>query len=135
MPEPEPYRIFISHAWDDNEEYKRLVRVLQEAPSFQWTNTAPNAASVPPETEAGLTRALAEQIQAAQVVVILGGIYSDHSFWIKKETSLAAAMGKPILGVSPWGNERLPDVVRQTASEIVGWNTKAITSAIQRLAQ
>lgn len=135
MPEPKPYRIFISHAWEDSAENSRLVRVLQEAPSFRWTNTAPKAPSVPPDTEAGLTRALAEQIKAAQVVVILGGIYSDHSFWIRKETSLAKALGKPILGVSPWGNERLPDVVRQTASEIVGWNTKAITSAIQRLAQ
>ena len=37
-----------------------------------------------------------------------------------------------IIGVKPWGQQRVPLIVQNNASEMVGWNTSTIISAIRR---
>lgn len=39
---------------------------------------------------------------------------------------------KPIIGIRPWGNANISQVVQDSAGEIVGWNTESIVSAIRR---
>ena len=38
MPELKTYDLFISHAWKYNEDYYRLVDMLNNAPNFKWRN-------------------------------------------------------------------------------------------------
>ena len=47
---------------------------------------------------------------------------------------IASEMEKPILGIRPWGAERVPKAVQDVSDEIVGWTTASIVSAIRRLA-
>ena len=49
------------------------------------------------------------------------------------EIDESVRMGKPILGIRPWGNTMVPAYVSLYANEIVGWNTDSIVSAIRRL--
>jgi hypothetical protein len=39
MPHLNTYDLFISHAWDYNAEYYRLVDMLNNAPNFKWRNS------------------------------------------------------------------------------------------------
>ena len=43
-------------------------------------------------------------------------------------------IGCPVIGVKPWGNERMPTLVQDNAKEIVGWTTDSIVDAIRRWA-
>ena len=42
-------------------------------------------------------------------------------------------MGKPILAVKPWGNERIPQAVQDNATLIVNWNSASFISGLKAL--
>lgn len=126
------YRIFISHAWTYNESYYRLINYLDAAPNFAFQNySVPEHDGVTGGNQLGEN--LRNQIRPVHVVIVLGGMYVAHSNWLKFEIDFAKSLGKPILGVRPWGAERMPEALSEAAHEIVGWNTDSIVSAIRRL--
>ena len=59
--------------------------------------------------------------------------YTSYREWMQYEIDESVRMGKPILGIRPWGNTMVPAYVSLYANEIVGWNTDSIVSAIRRL--
>ena len=67
----------------------------------------------------------------SQIVIILSGMYVSYSDWIQYEIEKAYKMNKYIIGVKPWGNERMPQIVRDRADVIVGCNKNGIISAIK----
>lgn len=129
MPELHRYRIFISHAWDYNEDYYRLIEYLNDAPNFVYSNY-----SVPQHDPAhgGLREALRRQIRPVEVVLILAGMYANSSDWIQFEIDFASGLSKPMVGVRPWGSQRAPVAVQGAVNEMVGWNTPSIVAAIRR---
>ncbi len=135
MPELRIYRLFISHAWSYTDEYARFTNLLNEAPNFQWSNySVPKADPVDAKSSARLSEAIRNQIRPAQLIVVLAGMYVNHSDWIQFEINFANELKKPILGVEPWGSARTPTAVQNAAKEMVAWSTSSIVSAIRRWA-
>ncbi|AFM12145.1 TIR domain-containing protein [Turneriella parva] len=135
MPELRNYRIFISHAWRYNEEYYRLVELLDRAPYFIYANySVPEHDAFAEMTSAQLTDQIQAQIRPVQVVLIISGLYVNYSEWIQYEMDCAYSLHKPILAIQPWGSTNMPRQISQIANEIVGWNTDSIVDAIRRLA-
>lgn len=133
MPPLKTYRIFISHAWHRNDDYNRLTKMLNEAKNFSWMNySVPDHDPLDTRTDAQLVEALKDQIRPVHVVLILAGMYVPHSKWIQREIDIAKGMGKPIVGIRPWGNQIVPRAVQDAAVEVVGWNTDSIVGAIRR---
>ncbi len=137
MPKLKTYRLFISHSWDYHESYDRLVNILDGAPYFDWFNhSVPrDEPVVDPDEEVGkreLLHELKEQIQGVHCVLVIAGMYATHSYWIEKEIKAFLNFEKPIIGIAPWGQEQLPLVVKESATEMVGWNTDSIVSAIRK---
>jgi len=80
MPTLKSRMIFISHAWEYSEHYWRIVNWFNEEANFAWSNcSVPIHDSLLEKTAKGLRDGLTKQIRPAQVVVILGGMYSAHS--------------------------------------------------------
>ena len=127
-------RIFISHAWKYDEHYEKVVEWFNNESYFRWSNY-----SVPKEDNCGdgyipnykLKECLTNQINPSQYVVILSGLYVSYSDWIEYEIEEARRIGKYIIGVRPWGNTQLPQIVQEKADIIVGWNSKSIIDAIK----
>ena len=137
MPNLKTYDLFLSHAWRYNNDYYRLEKMLNDASLFYWRNYSvpEHSPLIDPSTPAGkrtLTNELDQQVRPTNCVIILAGMYAAHSDWIEKEIQLANNYNKPIIGVKPWGQQRVPLIVQNNASEIVGWNTSTIISAIRR---
>ncbi|ACT05331.1 Domain of unknown function DUF1863 [Dickeya chrysanthemi Ech1591] len=134
MPALKVYVGFISHAWKYHSEYEQLTEMLKEAPNFLFRNSSvPKTDPIPtPITDEKLKAALDEQIRIANVVIILSGMYAAHSDWINTEIAIAAKYQKPIVGVVPWGQQRIPEVVQTVAKEMVRWNTDSIVTAIRK---
>jgi hypothetical protein len=132
MPALKTYDLFISHAWSYNEEYKRMVDFLRDAPNFKWRNY-----SVPehdPLPNSKLKERLYNQIKPVNAVIILSGMYVAYSDWIQTEIDIAKGFSKPIIGVKPWGQQMVPRAVQDAADVIVGWNTDSIVGAIRQYA-
>ena len=130
------YRIFISHAWRYNEDYYRLVNMLNRAPYFRWRNYSvpKHDPVIDPDEEAGkrkLTEELRKQIQPVHVVIVLAGMYVNYREWIQKEIDIAQEYKKPIVGIRPWGQQLIPQIIQNISCKLVGWNTDSIVQAIR----
>jgi hypothetical protein len=131
MPQLRDYKVFISHAWDYNDDYFRCVEFLNAAQNFSWTNLSVPEHDPVLDSEK-LAAELHNQMRPANVFLILSGMYVAHSDWIQYEINFARRIGRPVIGIKPWGNTALPLIVQNGADEIVGWNSVSIVEAIRR---
>lgn len=119
------YRLFISHAWRYGEDYDRLCNLLNKAPSFSWLNwSAPEDKPAIPDWMVVpndiVLQEIAKKIGMADCVLVIAGMYANHSSWIQAEMNLARNLGKPLIGIKPWGSERMPQEVYERTVEDVG---------------
>ena len=84
-------------------------------------------------SDRALKEAIYRKIDRGHVVIIPTGMYVNYSKWIRKEIDGAEAKQKPILGVNPWGQQRVSSVVEKAAVKVVGWNKKSVVSGIWNL--
>jgi len=132
MPGLRTRMLFISHAWAHSTHYWTLVEWLNDQSYFAWSNcSVPRHDACEEQTSAGLKRCITRQINPAQGVIILGGMYAAYSGWIEYEIDEALRLEKTIIGVHPWGQERTPQIVQDAANVMVHWNRASIIQAIR----
>lgn len=133
MPALKTRMLFISHAWEYNEHYWKLVEWFNAEPNFSWKNCSiPSHDSLPDKTTAGLSAGMIRQLTPAQGVIVLAGMYAARSDWIEYEIKEALRMRKVIIGVAPWGQERVPLIVQQASiCPVVRWQRESIINAIR----
>ena len=135
MPDLKTYRLFIGHAWQYNEDYNRLVEMLDRAKYFKWINY-----SVPEDNPKdandceALAQALRNQIRPTNCVLVIPGMYVAYRDWIQHEIDVATEWGKPIIGIKPRGRARVPAAVSSVADVMVGWYTPSIIREIRKRA-
>lgn len=129
------YDLFISHSWEYDSDYERLVELLEEKNNFSFRNfSVPEKEKVEGKSNRALRRHIKnKQIKEASVVLIIAGMYTDHSYWIGKEIDAAKELDKPIIGIEPHGSQRIPSRVTNAADEMVGWDKRTIVRAIRDL--
>lgn len=130
------YGLFISHAWEYSDQYRRVEAMLNDAPQFAWRNySVPEHDPLHTKSKKELEAALYNQIKPASAVIILAGMYVPYREWIQEEIDIAVKMGKPIIAVAPRGSQRMPQAVQEVADAVVGWASKSMTDAIRRYAK
>ncbi|MGE9941114.1 TIR domain-containing protein [Bariatricus sp. SGI.161] len=138
MPYLYDYRLFISHAWKYGDNYKRLTQLLDDANYFSYINySAPKEKPLfpagTPKTSSQIRDLISNKIRPSQITIVISGMYAAYSDWMQYEIDESIRMGKPILGIYPWGQVNAPSYVTNNADEMVRWNTDSIVSAIRRL--
>ena len=134
MPALKNYALFLSHVWrtDHNSEYYRLVGLLNQASYFYWRNySVPEHDPLGTKTDSELRQALNRQIRPINCFLVVSGMYVYHRRWIQEEIDIALSFGKPIIGLIPWGQERVPMEVQNVAKTMVNWQTSSIVGAIR----
>ena len=96
---------------------------------------APYIINVGPENSAYIKRRLKEKISNSDIVLGIAGMYASHSDWMEWELDTALEEKVPIVGVIPWGQERISKVVTDRSVEDVHWNTESIVEAIRKWAK
>ena len=133
MPNLKTYDLFISHAWTYDDEYYRLIRFLDRARWFKYRNySVPQHDPLDANNTSRLAAALDRQIRPVNVVLIISGMYVNYRDWIQYEIKVAQGYAKPIVGIRPWGSQRVPTGVQSAATKVVGWNTDSIVDAVRR---
>ncbi|WP_199519430.1 TIR domain-containing protein [Haloferax sp. Atlit-47N] len=130
-PENRQYNVFISHAWDYNDDYERVVDFLDDFDELEWQDhSVPLTDPLDTVNDVHLRARLRDQIRTTSVVLVLAGMYSAHREWIQNEIELANEFEKPIIGIRPHGAKQTPNVVEEAATEMVGWRQNSIIRAI-----
>ncbi|KEH89134.1 hypothetical protein Z965_03870 [Clostridium novyi A str. BKT29909] len=140
MPKLYDYRLFISHAWKYNDDYDRLINLLNDAKYFSYYNySAPKEKPLFPEgtplTNNKIANKITDKISPSQITIVISGMYVAYKDWIQYEIDESKRMGKPILAIKPYGQSEgpTPKYVSENADKIVNWSTTSIVSAIREL--
>lgn len=128
------YNLFISHAWHRDEHYNKIVEWINSS-SLSWKNfSVPEHDPLDANNDSKLKELLSNQIRGSSAVTILSGMYTTYSKWIDYEINQSVEMGKTIIGVKPWGQERIPEKISDNAVVMVGWNSSSVIEAIKMYA-
>ena len=126
------YHIMISHSWDYNSDYETVKRWLDDAKNFTWTNySVPLSKPLDIKSKRELRDKLHTRISLCSSIIILSGMYVSYSEWIDYEIDTAVELGKPIIGVKPRGQERIPTKVNNNAYVMVGWTSASVVQAVR----
>ncbi len=135
MPALRTYKLFISHSWSYHEDYDHLKGLLEKAPNFIFYDySVPFHDPIDSDKAKKVKEEIKEHIRQVSVFIVLAGMYANYSKWIEFEVGVAKDYKKPILGITPRGNERTPQYIQNVSARMVGWNTDNIISAIRDLA-
>lgn len=128
------YHIFISHAWKYSDAYYTVVNWLNEAQAagiLTWKNySVPRHDPLDANNTKKLKADLDAQIRPASKIIIISGMYAAHSSWIDYEIDTAVSYDKCIIGLRPWGQERIPTKIQNNATIMAGWNKQSLINAI-----
>lgn len=135
MPNLRDYHILISHSWDYKSDYETIKGWLDSANNFSWTNySVPLSSPLDVKTKKELKDKLRTRIDLCSCVIILSGMYVSYSEWIDYEIEIALELGKPIIGIKPRGQERIPTKVNNNADIMVGWTSSSVVQAVREYA-
>ena len=131
MSEQDPIRVFVTHAFDEHEEYSRVFEYLESRDNFFYTNCSQ------PDVAAGDSAAMQEeirrQIHASEAVVFPMGIYNINPALFEFELTVAQAFDKPVIAIKAFGDTlTIPAKLLEAAVETVEWNDRDITDALRR---
>lgn len=127
------YNIFISHAWHRSEHYKKVIEWLDDSEIEYKNYSVPEHDQLDSTTNKELKEDLTKQIKPASCIIVLSGMYVRYSDWIEYEIKEAIRMNKYIIGVKPWGQEKIPSIISENADKMVGWNQNSIINAMKNM--
>ena len=129
------YKIFISHSWDYVDDLMNLRRLLNNRPYFYAVyEEVPPHEPINSANDNYIKSKIRERLEESDVVIGMAGMYGSYSEWMQWEIETAKSIGKPLIAVIPWGQERVSSIIAGHADKIVRWNTESIVSAIRELA-
>ncbi|MCK5606126.1 TIR domain-containing protein [Candidatus Pacearchaeota archaeon] len=132
MPSLKTRNLFISHAWSYSTHYNKVVEWFNDEPNFVWKNySVPSHDACSETSRSGLEGCLTRQINPAQGIIILAGMWANYSDWINYEIEEAIRLNKTIIGVRPWGQERTPQRIQDVADTMVNWQGSSIINAVR----
>jgi hypothetical protein len=134
MSQQNPFRVFVTHAWQDSDDYLRVFEYLESANNFFYRNTS--TPDRPPAS--GATEAVREdlrlQISAAEIVIALANLYTAQPDLTIFQMNFGQSQKKPVLLLPPFGaRSELPKLLTDRADEVADWEKRGLVDAIKRL--
>ena len=130
------YKIFVSHSWTYSDDLIGLKKLLESRGYFNVEFTeATKDVPINSENATYIKSVLKQKIINSDIVLALAGVYASHSDWMIWELETAKDNSIPIVGIIPWGQERISSEVYSRSIVDVKWNTESIVEAIRTYAK
>lgn len=135
MSQRDPIRVFVTHLWDESDDYLRVFEFLESARNFFYRNLAVPAAR-PEGGKEPQKEALRKQIADAEVVLATSSAYKIDREMLTFQLLYAKACDKPVVLLKAFGREeKLPKELTDLADETVDWDERGLVDAIRRQAR
>ena len=136
MSEKNPIRVFVTHTFAEDADYRRVFEYLESSPNFFYVNCS-NIESVPAGGgKEALKDELRTQIKMAEVVIVPSTMYTTQREWVAYQMDVAQANELPIVVLEPFGGlQDMPKDVASRGDEQVTWNERLLVDAIRRQAR
>jgi hypothetical protein len=135
MSQANPVRLFVTHAWENSDDYLRVFEYLESARNFFYKNH-----STPDKRPTGDKEALREdlrrQIAPVETVIALSSLYAKEPDLLTFELLYAQANHKPVVLLKPFGGGgEPPKAILDLCDEVVAWDERALVDSIRRQAR
>jgi|SRR5579862_5841050 len=136
MSKREPIRVFVTHCFEESDDYLRVFEYLESARNFYYRNCSAPDQRVLTGGQDALRELLRQQITPAEVVIALASMYPAHQDLLLFELNYAKASDKPVLLLPNFGREQLEiKAFAGLIDENVGWDERALVDAVRRQAR
>jgi len=130
-----PIRLFVTHAWEDNDDYTRLFEYLEAPGTFYYQNTSQPHAKRPLDKESQ-REDLRRQIAPSEVIVVLPAVYRASPELVLFQMTFAKAADRPIVAMENFGStDPLAKAIKDLADEVSAWNERSLIDALKRQAR
>jgi hypothetical protein len=130
-----PIRLFVTHSWEENDDYTRVFEYLEAPGTFYYLNTSQPQAKRPIDKESQ-REDLRRQIAPCEVVIALPAAYRSAPDLVLFQMTFAKAADRPIIAMENFGStEALPKALKDLADEVSAWNERSLIDALRRQAR
>jgi hypothetical protein len=130
-----PIRLFVTHVWEENDDYTRIFEYLEASGTFYYRNTSQPQAKRPIDRESE-REDLRRQIAPCEVVVVVPGAYLASPELVLFQMTFAKAADRPIVAMENFASvEQLPKAIADLADEVSAWNERNLIDALRRQAR
>lgn len=135
MSESNPIRVFVTHAFTEDEDYLRVFEFLESNEGFFYVNVS-KPENVPSGGIEDIKDELIQQIDEAEAVFVTPLSYLGKPDLVRFQMLAAKAKGKPLLGIEPFGGViDLPEEIASEVIEVLEWNERDFADALRRHAR
>jgi hypothetical protein len=130
-----PIRLFVTHTWEENDDYSRVFEYLEATGTFYYVNTGLPHAQRPVQAESQREE-LRRQIATCEVLIVVPGVYAREPDLVTFQMTFARAADRPVVALENFGSTAaLPKAVTDLANEISPWNERSLIDALKRQAR
>jgi hypothetical protein len=130
-----PIRLFVTHIWEENDDYARVFEYLEASGTFYYFNSSQPQAKRPIDKESQ-REDLRRQIAPCEVIIVLPAVYRAAPDLVLFQMNFAKAADRPIVAMENFGStEPLPKAIKDLADEISPWNERSLIDALRRQAR
>jgi hypothetical protein len=132
MSQANPLRIFVTHLWENSDDYLRVFEYLESARNFFYKNY-----STPDQPPVGdievLKEDLRRQIGPVEAVIALASLREKNPELVRFQLLFAQANHIPVILMKPFGDNRpAHKMLAEYATEIVEWDERALVDAVRK---
>ena len=136
MSEKNPIRVFVTHAFDESDDYLRVFEFLESDHRFYYLNVSKPEHRPSDGRMESIKDELIQQIKASEVVVVLPTTYEQKPDLVSYMMDVAEANEIGMIGIRPFGGlADMPQEIVARAGDPVDWNARQIIDGIKLTAR
>ena len=136
MSENNPIRVFVTHAFNESDDYLRIFEFLECVDRFFYLNVSKPEEAPKTGGMEEIKDILIQQIKAAEAVITLPSLYATQPDLVNFMMDGADAAGKPMIVIRPFGSvTETPKDLLDRANEHIEWNAREMVDALKRQAR
>jgi hypothetical protein len=130
-----PIRLFVTHSWEENDDYTRFFEYLEAPGTFYYLNTSQPQSKRPIDKESE-REDLRRQIAPCEVIVVLPEAFRAAPELVQFQMVFAKAADRPIIAMENFGSTQpLAKAIKDMADEVIAWNERSVIDALRRQAR
>ncbi|MEM7431673.1 MAG: hypothetical protein AAF351_07000 [Pseudomonadota bacterium] len=135
MSEKNPIRVFVTHVFDESDDYLRVFEFLESDDRFYYLNTA-KPENMPSGGMEEIKDELIGQIKASEAVLVLASTYLQNADLVSYMMDVAEANSIGMAAIKPFGGlNEMPQPLIDRVGEGLEWNARTFIDSIKLTAR
>ena len=136
MSEQNPIRVFVTHAFQESDDYLRIFEFLECVDRFYYLNVSKPEEAPESGGMAEVKDVLIQKIKNCEAVFVLPALFEAQADLVNFMMDAADANGKPMIVIRSFGQvSETPPALIERCNEHIEWNAREMVDALKRQAR